>query len=308
MENTTKIDGLSIIIPAFNRFDRTVECIESLLLQKTPPGCRYEIIVVDNNSTDNTYNRIKEKFSPTELKLIFEPKPGVSAARNAGARVAEFNYIFFIDNDIILDKDGLNLLFDYIKTTEDDVIAAAGIIRPRYTYKPPFWYSDSFETRSFGDIERKLENCDLNAGIPGGFCVYKKATFWEAGGFDVDRGVSGHQMKCGEESDLMAKILQQPKNKNSNVVFLPFLTCKHYVEPHELSIKYRIRRSFFFGRSVKKNKKSLLLLPVQFLMPLVDTFSWFLKTKSRVKEKFSTRLVIILSQFVWYCGYHWRSE
>jgi glycosyltransferase involved in cell wall biosynthesis len=86
----------SIIIPAYNRFDMVQKAINSVLLQTYP---HYELIVVDDGSTDDTY-KISNIFKD-KIKLIKQENLGVSAARNKGIEISSHEYIAFLDSDDI---------------------------------------------------------------------------------------------------------------------------------------------------------------------------------------------------------------
>jgi glycosyltransferase involved in cell wall biosynthesis len=96
---------LSIVIPTFNRASilaSTIDRIES----QTVSGENYEIIVVDNASTDDTRTVLEARSRKySNLRFLFQPKPGAAATRNAGLRQAVGDIILFIDNDIVAEPD-----------------------------------------------------------------------------------------------------------------------------------------------------------------------------------------------------------
>ncbi len=85
---------VSVIIPTFNRRERVQNAIASVLNQTRKPD---EVIVVDDGSTDGTFNAISQKFP--QVQLIFQENRGVSAARNAGIRTAKGEWLAFLDSD-----------------------------------------------------------------------------------------------------------------------------------------------------------------------------------------------------------------
>jgi GT2 family glycosyltransferase len=107
---------VSAVIPNLNGGDFVLRAIDSILNLNYSPQ-RLEIIIVDNNSADNSLQRIKEAFAPQidskKLKLIeLDSNLGAPAAYNVGINNANknFEYIFKLDNDVILDKDSLTEL------------------------------------------------------------------------------------------------------------------------------------------------------------------------------------------------------
>lgn len=103
-----KID-ISIIIPLFNCEKTIKKCIDSIICQKT--SVKYEIILVDDGSTDNTVsvvNNIIYKLNNT--KLICQQNRGAGAARNKALQYAKGDYLLFIDSDDYLSNDSLNII------------------------------------------------------------------------------------------------------------------------------------------------------------------------------------------------------
>ncbi|MBC8413049.1 MAG: glycosyltransferase family 2 protein [Nitrospira sp.] len=92
---------ISIIIPNHNKGDTLALCLEAAFASEYS---RYEVIVVDDRSTDNSINII-EKY-PCKL-ICLDKKSGASVARNAGARVSKGDLLFFTDADCLLQKDTL---------------------------------------------------------------------------------------------------------------------------------------------------------------------------------------------------------
>ena len=111
----------SLIMPTFNRADIISKAIKSVLDQTY---LNFELIIVDDASTDSTYEIIKEKFEKelSCLKIRYvrsEKNVGVSLCRNIGLSTAKNNWIGYIDSDNILDKDYLKTYVEYIRNYPD---------------------------------------------------------------------------------------------------------------------------------------------------------------------------------------------
>ncbi len=108
---------VSIIIPAYNVQDYIEECINSALNQTYP---YIEIIVVDNNSTDQTAEKVVQiqKQFPLKIFLFFEEKQGVSFARNKGIKNSNGQWIQFLDADDLLYADKLERQLKLINTSK----------------------------------------------------------------------------------------------------------------------------------------------------------------------------------------------
>jgi len=110
--------SLSVIIPTYNREDTLKKCLKALFKQ-TYSKSDYEIIVIDDGSTDGTEATVKAiiEESPVGLKYFKQENKGPAAARNVGIRNAEGEIILFIGDDIISDK---SMLEEHIKSHENE--------------------------------------------------------------------------------------------------------------------------------------------------------------------------------------------
>lgn len=96
---------VSIIIPVYNSEEYLADCIDSIMAQG---GCTYEIIIIDDGSTDSSYKIMKEyETKYNNIRTIRQENRGVCSARNAGIRVASGQYIIFIDSDDLLYSNSL---------------------------------------------------------------------------------------------------------------------------------------------------------------------------------------------------------
>src|SRR5438445_6034765 len=99
------VSKISIVIPTFNRASMLADTIDRSESQ-TVSAEAYEVIVVDNASTDDTRAVLDAKSRKySNLKFLFQPKPGAASTRNAGIRQATGDIVLFIDNDIAAEPD-----------------------------------------------------------------------------------------------------------------------------------------------------------------------------------------------------------
>src|SRR5271154_5729585 len=92
---------ISVIICTYNRSHSLGKTIESVASESLTPSLGWEILVVDNNSKDKT-RQVVEGFMfryPEQIRYIFEPKQGISYARNAGIKESRGEILAFIDDD-----------------------------------------------------------------------------------------------------------------------------------------------------------------------------------------------------------------
>jgi len=177
---------VSVIIPTYNRAQSIRYTIDSFLNQDYPKE-EYEIIVCDNNSTDNVKEIIAEyikKYGENRIKYMFEKRQGVHYARNSAAKVAKGNILYFTDDDMLADKNLLkNLIpiFDY----DERIGCATGRILPKWESKPPKWIEKYCRNYllSLNDLGRvrKIEKYDM--GVYSCHEAIRREAFFESGGF-----------------------------------------------------------------------------------------------------------------------------
>ena len=111
---------VSIIIPVYNTGKYLKECLDSVLNQDIK--CSVEIIIVDDGSTDNSYEIIKGYRKYDNVIIIKQDNRGFSGARNRGLDEATGKYIMFMDSDDILNDNAIQKLFDYAENYNADII------------------------------------------------------------------------------------------------------------------------------------------------------------------------------------------
>lgn len=117
----TKNNSVSIIIPVYNRQNVVEECINSILSQSYSD---FEIIIIDDGSTDNTLETCQQIAAKDQrIKIFSSSHGGVSSARNVGIDAAKGEYIFFLDSDDIIHP---NLLETLVKGLEENHASIAG--------------------------------------------------------------------------------------------------------------------------------------------------------------------------------------
>lgn len=120
---------VSIVIPTYNRRKDVLECLRSLQKLRYP---NYEIIVVDNGSTDGTGDAIERLF-PEVKPVTSNRNLGVTGGRNLGAKHSSGEYIFFLDHDTTVDRNALNELMSVMQSDPN-----IGIVGPAiYYYNDP---------------------------------------------------------------------------------------------------------------------------------------------------------------------------
>jgi glycosyltransferase involved in cell wall biosynthesis len=134
--------GISVIVCCYNSARRLPETLAHLSRQAGAPA--WELIVVDNASTDNTAQVAGDcwKSQAVPLRIVHVPTPGLIHARMAGLRASRYEWISFVDDDNWLCADWLATVAD-IFSCHSDVGACGGWAEAVFEAEPPRWWSDT---------------------------------------------------------------------------------------------------------------------------------------------------------------------
>jgi glycosyltransferase involved in cell wall biosynthesis len=254
---------LSIIICTYNRSKLLRICLESLVAQNGNYG-PYEIIVVDNNSEDDTQRFVSafaEKFF--NLRYTQEKRQGLSHARNKGCRVAQGAYLAYLDDDAKVAKNYIVNLQRVIEEYQPDIMG--GPIYPFYLSTRPRWFKDRYEIREFASQSGFSTTCRIS----GGNFIIRKDTLIKLGYFDVNLGMKGKKIGLGEERALLDHYRKTTPKSDQKVYYAMQCAIEHYVPPYKMHRRYMARRSFQIGctafRIKGKNPASALSRIVHYI-------------------------------------------
>lgn len=236
---------LSVVVCTFNRKDLLVEALVSLCCQDLA-ATDHEVIVVDNASTDQT-EAVASRFvnASPNFRYVKEPQQGLSHARNRGWREARGEYVAFLDDDAKASPDWCSRILRAFAEVSPRPVAVGGVILPWYETSPPKWFSDDFEMRTWGKEAAFLRPPVSRFGFAGSNMAFPRAVLEAYGGFDARFGMSGKKVFFGEESDLFFRIHENAPR----FWFDPEIKVFHWVPVRNMTVSYRLRRSFQAGRA-----------------------------------------------------------
>lgn len=210
---------ISVIIPTYNNASILSESLLTWTKQ-TIPISDYEVLVVDNNSVDNTPGTISDLTSQhTNINYIKEIRPGATNARHAGARVAKGDILVFADDDGLYNPDCLNAIIDAFNKMPN-VEAVACRIDILWDKPAPEWikpYAFMQGELNYGSKLMASENLYFNSGL---FAI-KKATFEELHGFNPD--LIGGKLIGDGDTGLVIKMWEAHKL----IGWTPFACMQH---------------------------------------------------------------------------------
>ena len=222
---------VTVIVCTYNRCESLLRTLNSLAGQRIPEGLEFEVIVVDNNSTDSTRQTVQQaqdSLSIPMLKYEFEKAQGLSYARNHGISCASGEIIAFTDDDVSVAEDWIYEIVKGMK--EHDCEACGGYIGPVWEKKPPEWLTETFHgflaVRTAGGAPRQVfENEDLPFGAN---MAFRKEVFERVGSFNTGLGRKGSVLSGCEETDLLERIIKS----GGAIYYLPEARVYHHIEPY----------------------------------------------------------------------------
>lgn len=241
---------ISIIIPTFNRAEVLSEAIVSVL-QHTNNYSNIEVIIIDNNSSDNTYDIVLEFMKVSSIVFYFkEENQGLSHAKNRAIKESSGDIIIFLDDDIEIDDKWLNAI---LEPFEDDSVAVVGGKVLPYKVKIPDWLPEQYYF--LVSIFDPSNNQAFVSHVMGGNCAIRKSVFEKIGLFDITLGRNGNILLSGEENDLYTRI----SRLGLKICYTPHAIIYHKIN-NKLNSEYIFNYAFFLGRSSGKYEKNYFLI------------------------------------------------
>lgn len=238
MESYSREHCISVIICTYNRYLSLKDTLESLINQQTNNEFDYEVLVVDNNSTDKTketVNSYSARF-PFKITYLFESRQGLSNARNKGIQEARGSIIAFTDDDCIADHFWLYNLYEIFK--ESDTDAVGGRVLPLYAPSTPLWIKMNHDLltgpivyHDYGDLTIEYDR-NKTTYFVGANMAFRKRCFLNDVLFRTDLGVG--QGTKGEESEFHRRL----KNENRIVYYCGKAIVWHKISRQRATLKY----------------------------------------------------------------------
>jgi glycosyltransferase involved in cell wall biosynthesis/ubiquinone/menaquinone biosynthesis C-methylase UbiE len=234
---------LSVIICTYKRPALLRLALKSLLEQSLPAE-KFEVIVVDNNSEDETEDLIREfaEKSPN-IRCVREPKQGLSNSRNRGCEEARGDYLLYLDDDAKAHPDYLWNV--YLKLVEKRPDILGGPIYPYYTSRKPAWFKDEYEIR----LNAKESGWSANCRISGSNYVIRKDLLRDLGLFDPRLGMVGGQVRLGEEREVLNKYRATRPAAEQKVYYDLDCIVYHHVPREKMSGRNFLKRHYAAGRA-----------------------------------------------------------
>jgi glucosyl-dolichyl phosphate glucuronosyltransferase len=240
--------GITVVLCTHNRSRDLAVALESIAASEMPSSVCWEVLVVDNNSTDQTRDIVEgfcERY-PTRFRYLFEPKQGLSYARNAGIANAHGEVLAFTDDDVIVKPEWLRHLTAALHDRE--WAGAAGRVLPAQTISLPPWLSWTHcggilcANFDLGDQPIKL---DMDHVPFGANMAFRREMFEKYGGFRTDLGRNpGDKIGC-EDIEFGHRLIKG----DESLRYEPLAIVHHPIPLGRITKEYFLSWWFDFGRA-----------------------------------------------------------
>jgi glycosyltransferase involved in cell wall biosynthesis len=234
---------ITVAICTWNRSRRlaqTLECMTRLLL---PGKLEWELIIVNNNCTDDTDSVINRFADRLPIRRVFEVSSGLSHARNAAVREASGDYVLWTDDDVLVDRRWLSEYWKSFKKWPD-AAAFGGPVTPWFEGDPPRWLlrvlpqvQGALALRDFGDtvIPLALDKRPFGANFAIRSIEQREHLY------DPSLGRRPGSMLSGEETEVVRAILEN----GGHGWWIPGASVRHFIPKERQTASYLHR--FFRG-------------------------------------------------------------
>jgi glycosyltransferase involved in cell wall biosynthesis len=238
---------ISVVVPTYNRSDLMASTLRSLFSQRTATSS-FEIVVVDNNSSDATIETV-ESFkteSPVTLRLIREPRQGNAYARNTGIDQAQGPIVAFLDDDVVADENWIRT----IKATFDrdpQISFVGGRILPQWDKQPPSWLTQAhwapLALLDYGGEEKRIAGASPPGLLTANIAI-RRSVFDDVGRFAPDLQRVKGAIGSLEDHEFLLRMCRSGKTG----LYVPDLITRAPVDPERISKSYHRRWHHGHGR------------------------------------------------------------
>lgn len=240
---------VTVILCTYNRCQSLMKALESVAVSILPASIEWEVLVVDNNSSDLTKPQV-EHFClryPGRFRYLFEKQAGKSFALNAGIREARGDILAFMDDDVTVDPLWLQNLSAPL--AESHWAGAGGRIRPEQAFSPPDWMllegNHSLGPALAAVFDLGDEPEELSRPPYGTNMAFRKSMFEKYGGFRTDMGPRPGSEARGEDTEFGRRLLAA----GERLYYAPSAVVYHAVPKNRLGKEFFLDYWFAYGRT-----------------------------------------------------------
>jgi glycosyltransferase involved in cell wall biosynthesis len=239
---------LDVVVPTYNRSALLRRTIASLLQAPIPAGLDVTILIVDNNSKDDTEQVVREIQSHATRPIVYvrETNQGLSNARNGGIRAGAGEIIGFIDDDEEIHQDWYNVVAREFADHTTQFIG--GPYLANWAAPAPAWLPLGYRA-AIGVIDPKPRSpfgATFQGNLMGGNAVVRRSAFDRVGLYSPNLGRSGKVLLSEEDAEFYRRL----RNADLHGMYVPDLIIYHHIPAERLTRRYH--RSWCYWRGVSQ--------------------------------------------------------
>jgi len=236
---------ITVAICTRNRSRLLRQALEQMALAVPPPGVEHEVIVVNNNCSDDTDGVISSCADRLPIRRVFEARPGLSNARNAAVREARGDYVLWTDDDVLVDPRWIAAYVEAFARWPQGVVFG-GPISPCFAAPPPLWLERAwprvasvYATRDLGPDPIRFDGKKL---VPYGANFAVRLVEQRLVSYDPELGLRPGSLLGGEETAMVRELLA----RGHQGWWIPGASVRHVIPAERMTTRYL--RSFFIGQ------------------------------------------------------------
>ena len=207
-------------------------------------GIEYELLMIDNNSTDKT-REIGESLAKQNprIRYCFEPVRNLCHARNTGIRESRGEIVAFVDDDVRFSQGWLKALVSTFERFED-VACVGGKVIPHFEADRPPWIDDDvlwvYGVTRYGNNEKEIRPPEVPIGCN---MAFRREVFEQIGGFTPSLGREGVSLQSGDERDLILRA----EKAGLRTLYSPDVQVSHRIPPARTTRQWILKRLYWEG-------------------------------------------------------------
>jgi glycosyltransferase involved in cell wall biosynthesis len=237
---------LSVIICTYNRERFIGDTLVSVANQPFPKR-DYQIVLVDNNSTDRTAEIVQDfikTYPDCDVKVVIETNQGHTYARNRGIAESDGDVLLFLDDDVLLDEGYFTNLIQHYRN-DSTLAASGGRVIVKYEHQRPVWMSRFLEPMlGHHEFGSSVKVYDKNKYPVGCSMVFRSSTFAQTGVFNTDLGRRGTSLGGNDEKDMLFRV----HHAGLKIAYLPDVILQHRIDDRRLTDDYVRRQAIGVGQ------------------------------------------------------------
>ena len=231
---------ISVVMSTYNRGDLVGDAVRSILAQQDPQTPPFELIVVDNNSTDGTRDVVERLAAADQrVRYLFEPQQGSSPGRNAGIRAARAAIVAFTDDDVRVEPNWIAAIFRaFQEHASADVVG--GRVLPIWPSSPPDWLTREhwmpLALIDYGEVPISVDMSNPICLVTAN-CAFRRHVFDRVGWFLAEFGLSKGILGSVEDHELQLRVLRA----GGEIWYDPRIVVHAEIQPNRLTRAYHRR-------------------------------------------------------------------